>query len=418
MGILAAGCLTSKALSCLIQPKNKWWCRLVFWVLCGIVISTIIYIGDLVNLSLAMAVFLAGIWITCDGSGWKKVSVGIMFASVVFAFGGLFDNCIADVIYYGFGVVYVPHWLGRISFAMLLYLVMRTHRTERDFELSESLWRLIFLLAVPPLGIVVSLVLLKPPYYQTGHTFIADGVVFLMVILSFTGLLLALSVLEKQQRLEQERVMAEHNRKYYQAIEQQQFEIRRLRHDLSNHLQVILSLSGEERDRYIQGLLDHEAFTQVTSYCGDGAVNVVVTAKESLMRQKHIRFYVKIDIQEELPFEKADICGMLANALDNAAEACQNLPEELREVQLDARSGKGIFAVSVKNPCGQKMDIGDGKLPKTTKKDGENHGLGLKSIQKTVQKYGGQMEIEQEGQRFHLFFYLPVSFDKGYLSKS
>ena len=56
----------------------------------------------------------------------------------------------------------------------------------------------------------------------------------------------------------------------------------------------------------------------------------------------------------------------------------------------------------------QKMDIEAGKLPKTTKKDGENHGLGLRSIQKTVQKYGGQMEIEQEEQRFHLFFYLPV----------
>ncbi len=408
VGILSAGWLTSRALSCLIQPKKKWWCRLVFFVLCAVLISTIIYIGDLVNLSLAMAVFLTGIWVVCEGSGWKKLSVGVMFASVVSAFAGLFDNCIADVIYYGFGVAYIPHLVGRVSFALLLYLVMRTHRLEQDFELSEALWRLILLLAVPPLGIVVSLVLLKPPYYQTGHTFIADGVVFLMVIFLFTGLLLALSVLEKQQRLEQESALAEHNRKYYEAMEQQQFEIRRLRHDLSNHLQVILSLSGDERERYIQGLLDHEAFTQVTSYCGDGAVNVVVTAKESLMRQRHIRFYVKMDIPQELPFEKADICGMLANALDNAAEGCQNLPEELREVQLEARAGKGIFAVSVKNPCMHKLDIEDGKLPKTTKKDKENHGLGLKSIQKTVQKYGGQMEIEQEGQQFRLFFYLPV----------
>ena len=110
MGILSAGWLTSRALSCLIQPKKKWWCRLGFLVLCAVLISTIIYIGDLVNLSLAMTVFLAGIWVVCEGSGWKKLSVGVMFSSAVSAFGGLSDNCIADVIYYGFGGAYIPHW--------------------------------------------------------------------------------------------------------------------------------------------------------------------------------------------------------------------------------------------------------------------------------------------------------------------
>lgn len=407
-GILASW-LTCQALSYLIQTKRKWWCRGIFLVLCGTIIGTIIYVGDLVNLSLSMPIFLVGIWFVCEGSGLKRMTVGMMFASAVFAYNGFFDNCVDVFLYHKFGMYQTPYCLGRICFSLFLYLLIRFHRpSQRDFELSDPLWKLMLLLTFPSLGIIISLVLFRPPYYEEGGTLMADGVLFLLVILFFIGLLLALPVLERQQLLEQERVLAQHSRKYYEAMEQQQFEIRRLRHDLSNHLQAVLSLQGEERDRYIEGLLEHQAFNRVLSYCGDATVNVVVSAKESLMRQKNIRFYVKADIPEELPFEKADICALLANALDNAAEACEKLAEDKREVQLEARAGKGIFAVSVRNPCMQREEEWGRGLPETTKKDAENHGLGLKSIREIVRRYEGQMEIEQEEEVFRLFFYLPI----------
>ena len=38
------------------------------------------------------------------------------------------------------------------------------------------------------------------------------------------------------------------------------------------------------------------------------------------MQQQDILFRPKLDIPEELPFEKADICVLFANALDNAIE--------------------------------------------------------------------------------------------------
>lgn len=41
------------------------------------------------------------------------------------------------------------------------------------------------------------------------------------------------------------------------------------------------------------------------------------------MKEKQIALKYKIDIQEELPFEKPDICAIFANALDNGAEAVE-----------------------------------------------------------------------------------------------
>ena len=87
------------------------------------------------------------------------------------------------------------------------------------------------------------------------------------------------------------------DRKYYEAMEQQQFEIRRLRHDLSNHLQTLLALPGEQKDDYIRGMLDNPAFGQTLVWCGDSTVNAVLTSKKSLAEQKGIRFTARVDME-------------------------------------------------------------------------------------------------------------------------
>lgn len=280
------------------------------------------------------------------------------------------------------------------------------------------------MLTLPPLGIMISVILLRSPYSSLAGTVIADAALFLVVMLSFAGLLRALIVLERQQRLEQENALALLNQRYYETMEQQQFEIRRLRHDMANHLQTLLALPQQQKDDYIREMIDNPAFVQVISWCGDSTVNAVLTAKESLMRQKNIKFSAKVEIDRELPFEKADLCAIFANALDNAVEGCMNLEEPLREIHLDARLGKGILAVNIKNTCesahagerpaqGKNMQANADpaermQLPRTTKKDADNHGFGLKSIQRTVKKYGGNMEIKRKEQSFQLFLYLPV----------
>lgn len=413
LGMVAAAFIYF-TLSCLIRVKEKWWCRLLCLIGCWVASFTIIFIGDLVNLLCSIVFFLLIIWITCKGSLLKKITMGLILASSIFAFNAFYDNGLAFLAhYYGKDEFYGNMYLvGRLSFAVFLYLMIRFRRPEGEFELSPPLWRLMLMLTLTPLAILASVILLRSPYADISGTVIADSVLFLVVMLSFVGLLRALIVLERQQRLERENTLVLMNQKYYESMEQQQFEIRRLRHDLANHLQALLALPEQQREEYIKGMLDNPALIQVFSWCGDPTVNAVLTNKESLMQQRKVRFSARLDIEEELPFEKVDICAIFANALDNAVEACMKLDEQLREIDLEARLGKGILAVNIKNAC--KNEYGEEnverrtRLPQTTKKDSENHGFGLKSIQKTVKKYGGSMEIKRETQSFNLFLYLPV----------
>lgn len=416
LGIVAA-VFVYLALSCLIRIKEKRWCKVFLFLSCWQASFIIIYIGDVFNLSFSMVIFLAALWITCEGTGPKKLTLGMMFASIIFAFNGFWDNGVGFFAHrYGkddfYGNMYLP---GRLIFAVLLYLTIRSLKVEKDFELSRPLWRLMLLLTLSPLGIMISVILFSSPYVNLASIVLADSILFLVVMLSFAGLLRALIVLERQQRLERENLLADQNQRYYEAMEQQQFEIRRLRHDLSNHLQAILSLQEQERDDYIKGMLDNPSLGQILTWCGDSTINAVLTAKHGLMRQRGVRFFPKVDIKGELPFEKADLCAIFANALDNAVEGCMELEEPLREIHLEARAGKGILAVNIQNACKstdsnglKEKSAGRGMLPGTTKKDAQNHGFGLRSIQETVKKYGGSMEIERKENTFNLFLYLPI----------
>ena len=84
------------------------------------------------------------------------------------------------------------------------------------------------------------------------------------------------------------------------------------------------------------------------------------------------------------------------------------------ETEFDTREGGGLpekssgsGSAAGKGNAGD-LEGGRPQFPKTTKRDAENHGLGLRSIQETVKKYGGSMEITRQEGRFCLFLYLPV----------
>ena len=192
-------------------------------------------------------------------------------------------------------------------------------------------------------------------------------------------------------------------------MEQQQFEVRRLRHDLANHLQILSSLPATERDAYLAELIENPAMDSTLHYCADSTVNAVLSAKAPVMEQSSIKLECKADITRELPFDKVDVCALFANALDNAIEASRKLPEGQRWIHLKARAQKGLFAVKVANSLPKEASkAAEDTLPATTKTDKKSHGYGLRSISEIVSRYGGSMEIRTEDDQFQLFLYMPM----------
>lgn len=393
------------SLSMLLPVKKKWWAKVIEIGACYLVVGMVLFIGDWINMIPTLLIFLLSVLMICEGSILKRVTLGVMFASIFFSFNMLTDNFLQWVV--GERDVFI---VGRIAAGVLLAFYIRYFAPKEDFELSPALWRLLLVLTLIPLGIVVSIGALSDVVYGEFYNFKMYLALILIAIISFFALLQTTSILIRQQKLEQREMFSEMNQKYYETMEQQHFEIRRLRHDMANHLQVLAALPAEKKESYIQELIQNNTITKTLKYCGDPTVNAVLSVKESMIGQQDIQFEKRIDIPAELPFDKADICALLSNALDNAVEACLKLNVEQRQIVLEARERKGMFAVSVKNPylAAENEGIQKKGLPKTSKKDRKNHGYGLKSIKEIVERNHGNMEVKAEYGIFELFFYIPA----------
>ena len=266
----------------------------------------IIFIGDPFNILATTPVFLAIVLLTCEGSIWQRITIALMFQITIFSFSALRDNYIHDLLFppelYGvtvfisgdssiidlFSEVSAQHGysvssLTTLPFALVLYLCTKKFAPDKDYTLSDSMWRLLFLLTITPLGIVLAVVTLfrSSNFYIDIFVHREYGVLLLISLFAILSLLWCVTVLAKQRKLEQQNMFAETNRKYYEAMEQQHFEVRRLKHDLANHIQVLSALSEEKRAAYAEELSGNAAFSHSLSYCGDSTVNAVLTVKKA-----------------------------------------------------------------------------------------------------------------------------------------
>lgn len=381
----------------LLPIRGKRWAKPLLYIGCWLFIGMVIYIGDRANLPGALIPFGLAVFLCCKGDWLQCLSITIIFASLGLSFNALVDSSFIlwDISYF----LRLMLWLG-------VYLSLRRFAPKQEYDLPPRLWALIDVLTLTPFAATLITVLLSHDIDKLSDN-IQGFLLLLVVTLSSFGLLWAVVVLARQQKLEQENSFYEMNRMYYRNLEQEQFQVRRLRHDMANHLQTMSALQEPELRDYLSGLIDSPAMEHTQRFCENRIVNIVLASKTAIMEQSQIRTEVEVSVSQEIFIQDADLCALFANSLDNALEACERLPEEQRIVFVKARTDKGLFVLKVQNPAGEKAVLKNG-VPVTTKQDKRSHGFGLASIREITARYGGSAEITEEEGMFTLLVYFPL----------
>lgn len=174
--------------------------------------------------------------------------------------------------------------------------------------------------------------------------------------------------------------------------------LRRFRHDIKNHLIAIekLALSKEYvrlRD-YIHQLTDEKGVLQVTTISGNALIDGLLADKFDVARKYEIAVEYHIEIPTKLPFDDADLCIIVGNALDNAIDGTKDI-EGAKKIEISMGVKQGNFLLKVKNTFNPELIKFDnnGKRLRTSKTDKSNHGMGIGLIEETALKYNGLMEI-------------------------
>ena len=197
----------------------------------------------------------------------------------------------------------------------------------------------------------------------------------------------------------------------FKKMEESYNRTRELRHDLKNH---ILSLRGiaengtkEQLLEYLDKMTDAVEEATYVSVSKNSAVDAIINEKMLLAQKNSIATHFDIAPLDSEHVPSMDICTILSNALDNAIEACVKIenPAE-RYINVKITTENGIF-ISVVNPSVEAPKKRAGIFI-SSKKDTVNHGLGLKSIKRTVDKHNGDILIKYENGIFTLIAELPV----------
>jgi hypothetical protein len=184
-------------------------------------------------------------------------------------------------------------------------------------------------------------------------------------------------------------------------------------HDLKN---CLLSLQaqktageGESARGQVMAALDEVLRPLEASVeTGNEFLNVTISEKCKLCQQRGIRLTPFVDGHGLDFIEGLDLCVIVGNALDNAIEAVEKLPEEKREIHLKICCAQGTALFTVQNEYSGALKPDAAGLFKTEKPDAANHGYGLRGIRQLAEKYEGTLTVNTAGQQFVLTILLPL----------
>lgn len=295
-----------------------------------------------------------------------------------------------------------------IELAAVLLLSMFIRR--RSEHIAFRYWML--LLAVPAIAIVTLTVfqfaLESLPDNREVHTYIyisAAGLLFITVLVFalFSKLQNQLTISRDNREM---KMQLELQRQSAEKMENAYNHTRALRHDLKNHLRALGGMlqSGNTDDAlaYIQTMqsdLEDATYFAVT---GNTAVDAILNEKLLTAQRQETNLRFDAVTLKNTKAKPMDLCIILSNALDNALEACRKIDDiQSRTISLKIREESDFLLISVQNPVAQApKKLGNSFL--SDKKDRENHGIGLRSIRLTAEKYNGEVLAECENNVFTL----------------
>lgn len=193
---------------------------------------------------------------------------------------------------------------------------------------------------------------------------------------------------------------------YYKMLLSQNENQRILIHDIKKHLQSISFLNQKQEqkeiDNYIQRLMDSSDLQEFSRLCDNEMLNMILLRYSSLCKDKNIAFHADIRSGSTKFISDTDLTSLFCNLLDNAMEASADLPEAFIEIRMETRANTPFVTLTARNSCRENPFSPDNKLI-TRKPDKQRHGLGIKSIQKAVRQYDGEMGMyyDDEEQAFH-----------------
>lgn len=174
------------------------------------------------------------------------------------------------------------------------------------------------------------------------------------------------------------------------------------RHDFRHKMQTIAGMVEKGQFEELRALAleynENIKETRVRQYSTYPVIDAVLSSYLQKAEGKEIKVSAALAFPDPLPVNETELATVFANAIENAVNACEKLPEEKREISVKAIT-MPHFMVQVANSFDGVVEFDKNGLPVSHK---EGHGFGTRSIAAFCEKYGAFYEFKATGDTFYL----------------
>lgn len=418
------GYLIYRFTGCLIDYKENRILRILLAAGFGIAGETIIYAGDAFNVCGALALCLLLIFLCTEGEAEAKAAAVMITFPLMMAMNYAVNNfppyynallqdthsiqgIYTQFYFFAAAGIKCGAWVG-------LYCCFRKKLVKVKHYMERKNWRYVVAIGTCSFISIVAAIVSPPAVWEAAGDNIrwsppAGWLVVAAAVITDLGMLSLLPHVIESVYLKQEVQKAGIREAYYLSLEEQQKQVRKLRHDMNGHLQMIqayLAAGNMEKARgYMENLDLLPLHCGGRNFCADTALNAMLNSCYDRLLEAAADVHFNLDIPEITGIETFDLCTIFSNSLDNAIEAVLKIAKAKdRRVTLKARYEKGCFSYKLVNSKCNEIREEDGIY--RSDKEGENHGYGIENIKEIIQKYEGNMYIEYTEQEFCLFLYI------------
>ena len=196
----------------------------------------------------------------------------------------------------------------------------------------------------------------------------------------------------------------------FQKIAENDAQIKAQRHNLHHQLTVLQELymrNDQERlGQYLETLNKKLPSGREPALCENYAVNAVVSHYADMAKEAGAEVSVSLSIPPKLPVAlESDLCVIIGNLMENAAEACARMAGDQRFICVSSRLQHGVLTLAVDNSFEGNLRPKDGFFL-SSKREGE--GIGLTSVTTIAKKHGGNAQFEEKDGVFQASVYVQL----------
>ena len=381
------------------KPRNKKYqiiAMIISAALSAVIALSYVFKCSAVSVFIYPLMFVIAFYITFGNIKMPQIYLALVFEFIT----TLLSSCFSIIIFQSGSLSYrdadaISLFCIRILLLIITIILNLKKVANKFYTVLKNIPKHIFILIFVALTFITSLS--ASNNYQTNNIIKQSIVTILIALLTITLIIMIFSLLinvasknyyTALNSLLEKQVAAQIN--HYEKLEKLNSDIRTFRHDYINHLNSINTLIEEgcypDAQRYIERLTESTHRHEAVFITGNRLADAILTDKSD-----NCKDFADIDFEGCITdkIENSDICIILANALDNAVEACRKCSGRSK-ISIAAQVRQGYWTMTMRNPT-----IGeDSEGPmKTSKENEQDHGFGLLSIEQSVKRYDGTMRV-------------------------